>query len=518
MGKLYLFCIGGTGHRVLKSLIMLLAGGMKIETNEIIPVIFDPDSNNGDLNRTKKLIEIYNKIRKELNYGSDEKFTKQDTSLFFNKIRGINFLNDFIFNLDGTTNQRYSSFIGYDDNNLDENSKALLSLLYSSKNLNLLMDEGFKGYPNIGAVVLNQFKNTQAFRDLVSEFNQDDKIFIVSSIFGGTGAAGFPLLLKNIRNADQITNNAGEILGNVNILKNAIIGALTVMPYFGVRENRESEISKRSFIPKTKAALEYYQRNINNSLNALYYIADKDTKDLENHSGKIAQMNFAHFIEIAGALAIKDFCSDDFNNGKKFKEFGIRDDTKNIYFSHLGEKTHKAIYEPILKLSYLFIYIEKFLKKNIDKQPWSKRKILKSERSNKLGKDFFNSDYFKKIIEFEKEYSDWLIELASNERKFIPFSFLNNAENISSETEERTKWKNIFTEYNFKSDLFDIVNGQNASEGKFYDNIRFIKNDTLFNDALNKFERKFHNFTAAQKFVGIFDKATTEIINKKITI
>ena len=37
--KLYLFAIGGTGSRVLKSLTMLLASGIKVNTEKIIPMI-----------------------------------------------------------------------------------------------------------------------------------------------------------------------------------------------------------------------------------------------------------------------------------------------------------------------------------------------------------------------------------------------------------------------------------------------------------------------------------------------
>ena len=67
--------------------------------------------------------------------------------------------------------------------------------------LDVEMDIGFVGNPNIGSVVLNQFKDSEEFKEVASNFNADDRIFIISSIFGGTGAAGFPTILKNIRDA-----------------------------------------------------------------------------------------------------------------------------------------------------------------------------------------------------------------------------------------------------------------------------------------------------------------------------
>ena len=42
MKKVFAFCIGGTGIRVMKSVIMLLASGMKTYDYEVVPVIIDP--------------------------------------------------------------------------------------------------------------------------------------------------------------------------------------------------------------------------------------------------------------------------------------------------------------------------------------------------------------------------------------------------------------------------------------------------------------------------------------------
>lgn len=52
MSKIFLFGIGGTGARVLRSLTMMLATGVKLGVDEIIPIIIDPDAANADLTRT----------------------------------------------------------------------------------------------------------------------------------------------------------------------------------------------------------------------------------------------------------------------------------------------------------------------------------------------------------------------------------------------------------------------------------------------------------------------------------
>ena len=59
MAKLYIFGIGGTGSRVLRSLTMLMASGIKMDVNEIVPIIIDPDVANADLTRTVTLMNNY---------------------------------------------------------------------------------------------------------------------------------------------------------------------------------------------------------------------------------------------------------------------------------------------------------------------------------------------------------------------------------------------------------------------------------------------------------------------------
>ena len=62
MSKLYLFGIGGTGSRVIRSLTMLLASGVDAGVDTIVPVLIDPDLSNGDLTRTVNLLKKYKEI------------------------------------------------------------------------------------------------------------------------------------------------------------------------------------------------------------------------------------------------------------------------------------------------------------------------------------------------------------------------------------------------------------------------------------------------------------------------
>lgn len=63
MDRLFLFCIGGTGSRVLRSLVHLLAAGVELPVRELIPIIIDPDKENGNVEQSIKLLNAYQEIR-----------------------------------------------------------------------------------------------------------------------------------------------------------------------------------------------------------------------------------------------------------------------------------------------------------------------------------------------------------------------------------------------------------------------------------------------------------------------
>src|SRR5690606_14280031 len=84
MAKLYLFGIGGTGSRVIKSLTMLLSAGVDFNGFELVPIIIDPDSANGDVTRTVEILKAYQHIHERIN-----KEKKAESSFFNTPISGI---------------------------------------------------------------------------------------------------------------------------------------------------------------------------------------------------------------------------------------------------------------------------------------------------------------------------------------------------------------------------------------------------------------------------------------------
>lgn len=404
MANLYLFAIGGSGSRVLRSLTMLMASGIDTKYN-IIPMIIDPDVLNGDLLRTVSLLRLYEKIHNSLVFDNSLK-----NKFFKTSITSLNNDGSYMLPLAGTSGISFDRFISL--GTMSQNNQALTKMLFSNKNLSSTMDVGFKGNPNIGSVVLNQFTQSDLFRTFETNFVEGDRVFIISSIFGGTGASGFPLLLKKMRTS---SNTA---------LANAPIGAVSLLPYFNLGSNNTSSIAADSFITKTKAALNYYERNVtgNGTLNDMYYLGDDFSAYCYNNcDGGGGQKNDAHIIEVLAALSIIDFEKKQMGERieTQFHEFGLEksiEANNAVIFSDFGSNTKEIIMRPLSMMSLLNSYLNNRDKKHRVSQQWA------IERNSILGGNFFDGSFFQDYLNFKKDFEKWQSELANNKIGFKPFN------------------------------------------------------------------------------------------------
>ena len=355
MAKLYIFGIGGTGSRVLRSLTMLLAAGVDTNGYDIVPVIIDPDTSNADLTRNVFLLNKYMSIHSRLS------FTGQGQNDFF-KTSILQSVQNFTILIPNTNNKTFEQFIDL---------------------------------ANMGSVVLNQIASSPQFEQLANTFVEGDKIFIISSIFGGTGASGFPLLLNTLRQNKNIPN-AG-------VINHAEIGAISVLPYFSLEQDSNSEIDSTTFFSKARAALKYYQDNIQN-INALYYIGDFPKKPYENVEGGSEQKNNAHLIEVLAATAVIDFCKNSFvNQGTSYRELGlnVEGDTLSLRaFPSSGMR--KQIAYPLMKLAL-------FAKSLVDDFDYVSSQHLKVNRN--FVDNFYEQDFVSWVRSFLSDYKGWLSEL-----------------------------------------------------------------------------------------------------------
>ncbi|MBP3738812.1 MAG: hypothetical protein J6I72_07165 [Muribaculaceae bacterium] len=498
--RLFLLAIGGTGSRVLKSLLMLSAAGVRpvdedghpVPNLEIVPVIIDPHKSNEDLKRTEALLTNYRSIRNRL-YGNEVNVD----GFFANRIVTLREimsdstiqLNDtFIFNLSAVEREKFRDFIGYDT--MNEANQALTSLLFADYQLENRMNIGFVGSPNIGSVALNEIKDSDEFKALANVFNAGDRIFFISSIFGGTGAAGFPIMVKNLRQASNLDIN------NRDVLRRAPIGGITVLPYFNIEHNDDHRIDKADFIVKTQSALYYYKETLTGSndseLNAIFYVGDQEvSKPYAYDPGEHGQRNRAHLVELVAAMAplkfagIADSRLTD-QNGYPMPtmafEFGLEKDVRDVDFLAFGSSTRHLIYEPLVRFHLLFLFLRTGLRGMIGQGF--------TEDEPKLKSDFLTSQFYRTLTDqFMRGYVEWLSEMYDNNRSVQLFNMGEND----------------------MSNAIHHVHTRKSLLGR-----KTVDNNT-FKAEMNRLSRdaKYSTRTAEYKLLDLFNRAATTIVRDR---
>ncbi len=475
----YVFFIGGTGARVLRSLTMLLASGVSIgKENKIVPIIIDYDAENGDLKRSRELLAYYDKLHKYAKYENNE-------SGFFGAPIDIN--DDYSLvniKVDGDRNT-FARYIGYDS--LEQTTKKLLDSLYDNSpmgvpttELNLDLEVGFKGNPNIGSVVFNDYfrQDDYGYNDFESSFPTADdgsRIFIVGSIFGGTGSSGLPQLVKKFRSS------------NSNQLKAAPIGTCVVLPYFNVKPDSKSAINSETFNSKAKAALTYYNEEINNMINEIYYIGcDTLNGPYENKEGGDEQKNDAHLVELLSAISVVEFANRSFDvNDSKYGRTQCYEYTTTTGIEEKDEKAvlketsyldlmgvsgkndtsdKKSVYAKYTRYMNAFAFFAKYCQ-NYTFAGKDTGKIFGQTYYKELNKNnaiSVDSEFGQYLTSFLDAYVRWVNQMAGNSQlKFDPYS-LNDEDLDHTLNIDKTKTK--------IKDIKDVMRKALNDENKIYSN------------------------------------------------
>lgn len=509
--KIFIFAIGGTGARVLRSFSYCLASGMYDISKDVefVPMIIDYDTQNGDKTRAREALEKYVRIHNSA-YPTDRISINSEYRNFFlpkvsylsevAKDRGLNDINigqTFEFTFNGTNSSAkgtFADFLGV--GNLTDNkhnTKELLSALYNDANitdtddypyteLNLDMEQGFKGNPNIGTVVFDKISSSPEYKTFERVFDpQNDRIFIIGSIFGGTGSSGIPQLIKSIR------NNA------TTGWRTALIGTAFVMPYFKVGDTKGAKvIDSNIFKSKQKAALLYYRKKAASfNISASYYIGDNDSLQttLDYNDGLDAQRNNAHFVELATALGILDFAkrsSDQLNSISL--EYGIKgDSSENNPFKF--DRFEALSLHNFLKPMAMFALAVKYYKDYL----LTSKRDANLDYYDKLGVNKWRTnEYYKNFESLSDEFCKWLSELSIQTHPFKPFKLDEN-------------------------NLDSVVDGYKDGSGIFSDNANYKGFDARCNKLMKKSDVGQNvdiNKSHEQLFLKMMYEASNVIFNK----
>lgn len=330
-----LILLGGTGARCGEIFIHMCANGyFNAKTLNILYI--DSDIKNGNANYFKRIIELYQECRKQylIKESPIPYFFKTEINLMIeNPVQGIKYFRD----LASKSNMKSKGV---------NSAEKLMKALYSEEECNMKISEGFFAHPNVGAALFaaNIDKIMDRFLKIISIEQRDMKkikIFMIGSIFGGTGASSLPTISKYLKNT--LFNDSNNKL----ISEQLQIGGCMVLPYFAFSRNglieklfseNEIEIEADKFVTKTKAALKYYNyidSDYNYKVFDSLYILGHDGGDVRGkyETAGALQRNLPHIVELCTAMS------------------GV-----NFFESKIEEKGHYFMSVPVDKIGWGSLY------------------------------------------------------------------------------------------------------------------------------------------------------------------
>ena len=356
--KCFCYCIGGTGARIAEVAAHLCTMNMLNDKN-ITFIVVDKDEECGGTKRAKKVIS-YTEVISEIK-GSDSNSGRLCRSRLSSKEDGNptkapwNFTKA-IENIQGNNNGNASLKNALGGNNSD--NEILFDAFYSKSEQENPTSEGFYGHPSIGALMFKyMMKNTNddiaepVLNYLTGHTGDVVKVFIIGSVFGGTGASVFSNLAAHVRDKSSGMNNINNRL---------LISGVLLLPYFsfGASTNENPRINDMEFFAKSRTALEQYSMdnfirnldadgNYKGNFDTIYICGQNPLHKVGKYSeGGSTQENHFDLVDLIAAYAMVDFFKKDFmqagNNG------GI--DNQKIgkiyeYRLHIGDNLNQVLGE-----------------------------------------------------------------------------------------------------------------------------------------------------------------------------
>lgn len=296
--------IGGTGAKVVESTLHLLAAGLlrdpQKEVNDPARAVhlgfIDSDRENGTRSRVETSLRSYVDSQPE------------EQPDFFGPRLGL--LK--VWNPVPRANETFSSILGVNPAATDGDAEALSRVLYDPGLLYVNLDDGFRGAPNLGRLVMSAALRAIDYRDTDSIWkkideevrsNNDTRIVLAGSLFGGMGAAGLPAIARHLR-----ATYPKERFPKLHL---AIIPAL---PYFTFPTDTEDGLHAlhENFVATSKnALLHYIDHGLQKDVSAIYVAGYQKPAQVPSFSiGRIDQRNPAHFIDLLAALGVMHFWRD----------------------------------------------------------------------------------------------------------------------------------------------------------------------------------------------------------------
>lgn len=329
----YIFFIGGSGARAYTSFLHACAAGV-VHAEQANVMLLDADTGNAACENSIKLFQLYKDHRRILGdtwapgmpFRCDIHMSQEAVVSPINKEE------------DGSIGEKVP-YLGQIAGGNDTRERAL-RWFYTEEECNQDLTKGFYAHPNIGCVFFQNFKPDSPINNFIDDIIENSSggtkphVVIVGSVFGGTGAAGIPSVLKMLKERCNMKGVAFKQLYCCGVL---------ITPYFEVSkalpgnrsDKNELTIDSDKFYCGTKTALPYYQ--FNDDFEEIYLVGQNTLDIVNNHyaDGGKDQNNKPHIVEVLAALAVKDSLEKQLGDIKVFGEFIDRDRMK-ITWDFLG--------------------------------------------------------------------------------------------------------------------------------------------------------------------------------------
>ncbi|MBV5313643.1 MAG: hypothetical protein JZU47_10130 [Prolixibacteraceae bacterium] len=332
--KLFIIAIGGTGMRCLESFTHLCGIGM-FDNQEIEILTLDTDQTNGNKAKVEELIRLYNRIK---TYGTTEGGTPNTNTFFSAKLN----LHRYWTNYSGAGRENYKNLSQITKGTPEQQMKnKLVSDLFLDTNSvqEFNLAHGYRAQTHLGSMLMYhgiieaarnivkglniqpEEKELAAFIAKLVQAGGDARIFILGSVFGGTGASSIPVIPKALQDFVKIRSGNKEDID----FTRAKFGATLLTEYFTFKKPNNRDTSSRhdsiiadpSFFPiNSQAALQFYQGDstVKRFYKTLYHVGWPITSKKIDDEGKekvdtggANQKNPCHITELLCACAAYDF-------------------------------------------------------------------------------------------------------------------------------------------------------------------------------------------------------------------
>lgn len=338
--------IGGTGMRCVEAFVYMCAVGM-FPGKEFQIFLLETDSGNGNFQRTLEVIKNYRLVK-----GGDGK-THPDG--FFSAVILEPQQVNLTYNQNGIGFNNYKEIL--DAPNLTDDIKrenqTLADLLLDAGVQNYDLLHGYRAKPHLGSFLMYNYfvtkaaENDKKVTELLNSFSLGDKVFLMGSVFGGTGASSIPVLPRALEDAYALLDK-----GNVNKLSTMVdFGAVLLTNYFefDVTPGNKNEVVAKanSFLINSQLALKYYDDDtyVNKAFKKFYHLGWPFKNNInykgdnglgKSNTGGSSQTNPSHIIELMTVSAANHFFF-----GKSDPQFGIlpiKNDEKSVSHHYIWLK------------------------------------------------------------------------------------------------------------------------------------------------------------------------------------